>query len=458
MSNLCKNFIFNNFTFTEPQNNKLKIANHSNIALKRNYITSCFGTSDLFENLFDESTYQILKEKYSDFFNSIIRIINYNYYLSSTYESHNRLFVLTNDLKLYEFIPSTNSFDYLNIQFDKFPIIIIENNTLFLHKTDNTSVLIEMNGIPVTVLNSCPVLSYEIYRSRLLFVNKNLPYTVFLTFSPVLYTLSSNINYYGKFNFNSEYGRILKLIYYKNKLYVFQQYKISCCSALLNDSIYFNEAASLNNKIIEGTIFHINDNIVFLTNSGLFCYDGNDLTKMFEDTTDKIILSDNVKAVVYENEYYLVCALKENPNKNVLIKFNIENEQTEIFSDYSINDIYDLKLDNKYLLCVNASDTTNPNIIIDKNKTSNKPKLIAFEKTNFNISNFKQLQDIKILGEGEFFVEIKSDVQKYKFKTVANVSVCNLNIKGNVFEFSIYSTNNFRIDSLIINILEIGEQ
>ncbi len=458
MSNLCKNFIFNNFTFTEPQNNKLKIANHSNIALKQNYITSCFGVANLFEKLFDETTYQILKEKYHDFFNSIIRIINYNYYYSSTFEPNNRLFVLTKDLKLYEFLFSSNTFTYLNIQFEEFPSIIVENNTLFFHKNDNTSVLIEMNSIPVTVLNTFYISSFELYRGKLFFINKKLPYTLFFTHSQDLYTISSNLNFYNKFKFNPSFGKLLKLIYYKNKMYLFQQYKISCCSALVSDTIYFNESVALNNKIIDNTIFHINDNIAFLTTSGFFCFDGIDLVQMFEDITDKIVLSDNIKAVVYENEYYLKCALKENPSKNILIKFNVENEQTEIFSDYVINDIYDLKLNDKYLLCINTNDSNNSNLVIDKNNISKNLKTITFEKTNFNICSFKQIQDIKILGEGEYIVQIKSDIHSNKFKIYANTAACNLNIKGNVFEVSICSKDDFKINSLIINILEIGEQ
>lgn len=377
--------------------------------------------------------------------------------MSSTFEPSRRLFVITNDLKLYEFIQSTNTFAYLNIEFDEFPLVIIENNTLFFHKNDNTSILIEMNSIPVTVLNTCAVSSYEIYRNKLYFINKKLPYTLFSTISQDLYSLSNNYDFYNTHKFNSDYGKLLKILFFKNKLYVFQQYKILYCSALVSNYTYFNESVALNNKIIDNTIFHINDNIIFLTNAGLFRYDGNDLVKIFEDTTDKIVISDNIKAVAYENEYYIKCALKDNPSKNILIKFNIENEQIEIFSDYSINDIYELRLDDKYLLCINTNDSGNSNILVDKNEIPKSLKKLSFFKTNFDISSLKQIQNFKILGEGEFLIDIKSDIQSYEFKANANFLINNLNIKGNVFELSILTKDNFRIDSIILNILVIGE-
>lgn len=452
MSESYKNFIYNKFTFTDSEKNKLKISNHKNILLNHNAITPCDGTLDLFQIILDNNSYLNFKNKFCDFSKQIYKVIFYDFYISSTMQPQSRIFVLTKDFKLFEFIKSTNTFTDLQISFTNNPKIITYDNILYFFNNDDTLIYIEEEGDAVTLLNSCNIKSFTTYKNMIYFTDSKYPYTLFFTFDYGLKSLSNKYNFYGSINFRPEDGIILKVVYFKNKLYVIQQFKISACSSI-TDNLYFYQSSAINGLIIDNTITLINDNIIFMTTSGLFVFDGNDINQIFDDETKNINLNSNLKALSYNNSYFLKCAPYDN-TQNILIKFDLNNNSTCNFTDFDIDDIYLIKNKDNYHFCLTCN---NGNFILNKKSKSKAIKYFEVLNLDFDLSKTKQINSLKIVGHGDFNIIISSDMQNKKFYISLNRNYQNINIKGNIFSLKFESNNNFEINSIIFNINEIGE-
>lgn len=433
----------------------MQISKHQNIKLCNNKIIPSFGTRDIFEIILTEEQYNNLKTTHSEFFEKINKVIYYEFYDDAQRKYNHRILFLTKDLKFYEYLVDSNKIYSFDISFPRPPRIFYSKNILYLYQTINSVVFVDKFSEPLILINSCDVITYMFYNNSIYFVDNSVPYTVFHIMHRELNNLSNILRAYYPLSLNAEDGKILKIIFFRNKIYAFQQYKISYCSSPKLDANFY-ETASISSRIIPNTIHQVNDNIVFMTTAGMFSFDGIDITQIFDNETKKIDLYDtNLYAVTYNENYYLKCKLIGN-SKQILFKFDIRSAHAEIFSDINIKDIYTIKANDHYLLCLRDNDSQQI-LTIDNKLQSKTEKLFRTEKTNFGISELKQIEDFKILGNGNFVLKIISDYGEFSFKIQANKTLQNINIKGNTFQFEIISNEDFCVESIIINLNQVGK-
>ena len=86
---------------------------------------------------------------------------------------------------------------------------------------------------------------------------------------------------YNSIQLNQDDGYILKIVNYKNNIYIVQQYGISKL-VISNGEYQIISNCSIKSSIFDNTIELIDDYVVFLTSSGLYIFDGNDLKQILK--------------------------------------------------------------------------------------------------------------------------------------------------------------------------------
>ena len=246
------------------------------------------------------------------------------------------------------------------------------------------------------------------------------------------------------------YGEIIDIVVYKNYIYIVQQYGIAKFSIVSN--IYrLQYSCAINSKIIKNTIQTIDDYLIFLTTSGLYIFDGNDTKEMFHEFTT-LIKCDEFKSLSYNNNYYLLTKmLIDDILETVILEFNIEKENCNIYNIGQVNDIYLLKTINNYSLLALTSNNNKYKILrLAKNKLIDKHKIIRFNKFIINDYEKKTIKKFKISGIGNYNITLTSDLDEYYLSINGSKSFENLGFTGHVFELTIESDESFMINSIYI--------
>lgn len=145
----------------------------------------------------------------------------------------------------------------------------------------------------------------------------------------------------GYIKFFDESGAVLKVLSFSNYVYVFKEFGIYKISAFAEQTTFSVSKIYVGTgKIFENTIAQNENKILFLSNTGLFVFDGY-ATKNIAKNIPKIINEHMTKAVIFENKYYLSCCFKgeqyggQNENNSILI-VDLKNGYFDIVSNVNI--------------------------------------------------------------------------------------------------------------------------
>jgi len=397
MKQTYKNYLFSNFkteySTQNLQKNELTLDKFYNIKFDKGVIKSASDFRDYFINKFDNLTeYNLFFNKNEEILRKIIYLAVYNFNNEETKIKDERYFLICEDLSLYEINFSDYLITDLNIKFDTFPTVFYKDGYLYFY--DNSGVYIcdcdnEIQFYSDVLKPKC----YAEQDDNFYFIIEDFVTVVFISEKTKLINLNPNIDIYDKIELDYKNGKILKLIVMKNKLYIFQQYKISVYDVYASRNQIISEC-ELTSKIINNTIFCINDYIVFLTTNGLMLFDGNNLELAFNDICADVNFNyEKMFSFVFNEKYYLSAEIKYNDSYKLgLFSFDFEREDLICYVlDKTINDYEIIKTDNEYSLILFCENDLGKSVLIQTSDPSQSLKTISFNKIYFDTSDNKQI-------------------------------------------------------------------
>ena len=457
MKQNSKYFLFSNFN--EPitnyaiNKNNLNINDIYNLTTENNVIEPVSNFSNFFKVYFDKTSYNTLTLNNANIIKSIQHVFVYTYYNTDIDETISRIFILDTNLKLYELNKIDLVFNDLNLTFSSFPTILNLNNKLYIFSNNDLSIMIENDNYPLTISSYPNIVSIINFQNYTIFAINEDKFSVYITDKTDLINLDSNVAIYQKIELSHNLGKIQKILIYKNSVYIVQQYGIAKVSISSNE-IAINTTCSIQSSIHSNTITLLDDYVVFLTTSGLYLFDGNDIKQIFRQVTKKIT-GNNFKSVAYNNQYFLMTRFYiNNISTSVLLQIDIENNYCTVHNVGEIYNLYVLQnlLDYNLNIITRAEDDFSV-LTLDDKLITQYPKLVKFNKITFDETAEKVLSDIKIQAIGKYNIIISSENESSKFSADGSTHIKNIGLKGQIFEIEIESDKSFMIESILFKIL-----
>lgn len=448
------NYLFSNFKLDylneSTSKNNLSINNVFNITTKNNCIEPVYNFSNLLNYHFDTGFINWLKTNHTDIINNIIQFYTYDYFDEESNIIKSRYFIINNSYSLFEIDKNNNILIDLNLKFSTKPKFILIDERLYLYSFNDLFLMIHKNNYPIPLTDVINVKSIINFDNFTIFTTLENMFSIFYTDLTNLSNLEFNTINYNEIKLLTENGEIENLFIYKNNIYVVQKYAIS--KIIIQDKKYsIQNLCSVKSSIIIDSIELIDDYVIFLTNAGLYIFDGNDTKQIFKNITNNLI-KDNVKSVSFNNKYYLLCNYYVNNIKNKLIlEFDIENENCTFYKIENATDIYILQTIKTYqLIIVTESENFNELKYLDFNTLTTLKKYIKFNKLTFDETPVKVLNEIKIISAGKYNLTISSEIQSSIFEINGVSYIRNIGIKGQAFQIEIESNSTFKIESIYL--------
>lgn len=366
--------------------------------------------------------------------------------------------MIDSNYTLYELNCADLIFNDLNLQFSSIPTAINSNNKLYLYNHDDLFIMITNDNFPIIIVTPPNLISIENFHDYTIFATHENKFSIFITELTDIINIESDLSNYIEFKLSPELGKILKIIIYKDNVYIAQQYGISKFT-FDEDSATIKNFCSIQSSIFAETISLIDDYIVFLSSSGLYLFDGNDIKQIFTTIT-KNINGEDFKSVVFNNKYYLKSKYYINDiSESVILQFDIENNYCTIYKIGEIVDIYVIKNLQNYMLVATIKDENNVYEILtyDKTTVTKFDKYLKFNKIAFDETPEKVLSEVKIQSIGKYQLIINSDTESSQFDINGSAHIKNIGLKGQIFEIEIKSKHAFVIESILLKTVPSSE-
>lgn len=445
-----KNIIFSNFKYNpiDPTSSKLslEIDNLYNVDISNNIIISEISQKEVLDNLFNETDTIAIKANNTEILKTIYEYIPYQFFDDVNKIYKTRLFVITNDKKLYELNLSTYTFEFL-YAFTVNPRIKFSNDLIYIFDYQNKCVTIDNNQV-ISIETLPNILSFVCDENHIYFSDESLPYHFFINNKCEIKDLNSNLNIYSYKKTSIEDGEIYKIINLKGKIFIVTQYSILRFD---NDNGLLYKQNNIETEIFKNSITQIDDYILFYSLDGLYVFDGNDLKKLF---SNYLHFNKNANFICFNQNMYVF----SNNYPDFIYKYNLTNN---CFLPLYLGQIikpYKIKSHSNYNLCISVLDNNEIKNYSLFNENANYLKqYVSFKPTNFGSTSVKQIKNIHIDSEGCLSLEIKSNQSQMVLQVNNLATFDNLSLFGNYFTFNITSYTKFKLKSIMIDYEEIGE-
>ena len=458
--NKTNNYVFNNFSSNLELNcinkDQLSVSSIFNLKTDNKIIEPVSNFSSIFKNIFGFEISNKILINNSDFLKSVIYINLYDYFNTKSNSLESRLFAVTSNFKLFEL---SNDFIFIdhNISFDKKPTFIQSNNKLYIHSSSDDFVLIDSEHQPLNILSMPNIKDIIDFDGYLIFSVTDNPLSVFYLNTDLIENLTLNLDLCPKIELESKNGPILKILKYKNSIYIFQEFSVL---KLENIDITptLKQTCFIETKISANTIQTIDDYIIFNSTSGLYIFDGNDLKQVFENYT-KFIRVYNEQSISFNNKYYLKTKfLIEQIYNTVLLEFDLHTNNCSIYKIGEIIDLYKIQTLTNYQFVVALKENNFINLYsLNTNEYQSQEKCIAFNPIIFNSFYQKQITKLKVLGEGHYTLTISTENDEKSFDCYNTTDLNNVSIKGFYFKIKISGLKSFIVKSIMISTRPLGE-
>lgn len=158
-----------------------------------------------------------------------------------------------------------------------------------------------------------------------------------------------SLNEAGFIRFDSEHGIVNKVVSFNDYVYVFREYGISRITAYANQTEFnVNHLFVSSGKIYGDTVTVCGDRIMFLTENGLYSFDGYSTNKINLNIDNMLASVNNcfVASAYCNGKYYLACRLNFNDDKKIICEEN----------NYYNNAVLEFDLNSKTLNILRGAD------------------------------------------------------------------------------------------------------
>lgn len=361
--------------------NKLNI---QNIVKKNGILISESGVRELtMPHSQNESNVYDRKFMYPEEKN-FIKLFQYKYFSERNNRYDYSLIMIDNTYKVYHanmFMFHTNLLEHSLLQFSEEPEVFkfrvggIQDVICFCSPTEGI-VVWDCDAEPYVAKNAPKFKSICLHNSRLFVIDKN--NDALIRFSSNKNPLDWSNDYEnveegaGKIELNEFKGMLEKLVSFLDNLYVFTKFGISKVSIYTSSNRYtISNIFSSSVKILSNTICVCGQHIYFLTQDGLYSFDGYDVKKQSAEICDLLSEFDqkNAKTCFYNGKLYIACKLNFNDEEsndrceenNSIIIFNVEDGSYSIIRNIDVKDmmaINELSMQ-KLVLCLNDASHSN---------------------------------------------------------------------------------------------------
>ena len=266
-----------------------------------------------------------------------------------------------------------------------------------------------------------------------------------------------------------ERGKLLKLISFNDYVYVFREFGITKISAYGDQEEFsVSHLAISSTKIFPNSITCCGDQVIFLTEDGLYVFNGYTTSKLTLNIEElfKNQNNENCCALFQNNKYYLACRLNFDDNNqvgcesyeggyvnNALLEYDLATGELNIMRGVDIKKMcvmYDFCY-NKIVCCFNGEHKNSFGEITNTGKYFDKVLQKAWVSPYSNMgypNKIKVVKEIIIKTLGNIKVKIKTDKQEKTYEIKGNPVTQRIktNVRGELVQISFISDEDCQID------------
>ena len=263
----------------------------------------------------------------------------------------------------------------------------------------------------------------------------------------------------GSIELNDFKGSLKNLVSFLDNVYVFSDFGISKISSFVaNSNFGVSNVYSSSSKIFCNTACVCGNNIFFLSEDGLYKFDGfnvecveNGFSHLFKNR-----LQQNAVTCFFDNKLYISCNLNFDDNKkvgventtylnNALIEFDINTKNYNITRGVDICHLLAVKdlTISKLIVCLNNCEKLFEINDSGKLETETLEKSWQGGKINFeNFDKFKVLKEVFLTSKYNCLLKITTEKTTRTFEVGSSEKIKRLrvNLKGRYFSFEFLST------------------
>lgn len=394
----------------------------------------------------DESRYKLPNGVYP------IKIYFYDRYDASLDKKDERLIVYASDKRFY-FIKLSDSLGFTifdGLTMDDAPDGINYNydgKDVFIFSKDGEGIII-IDGDTYEDIELTPnIKSMCMHSERLFITTKSDKKTIWFSddFDPSNWQIS--LDKAGYITLEDNLGDMLKIMSFQGYIYVFRSYGISVLTAYGNQEEFYTNSISVSHGRIYGnTPTDCGDYVIYLTDDGLYRFNGTTSVKIMSEIEDYIVNAENAKGCFSGGNFYLICDMKFENNviEKGVIMYDVKSKQGHILRYIPIIDFCVLNGENRQILT--SSKNVNEVLVLNnsgKFLTKNLKKVWQSGKSDFQITaKRKRLEKMSIEIEGNVYIKIESQNQSklFSLKGKGRKEIFP-NLLGDKFSFKISSNS-----------------
>ena len=429
-----------------------------NVNILNGELSNADTINEIFE-IIEPTRVNVLKDTFLNIVKDALSVVSYKFYNAGVEIEY--LIFCNSDYRLYYYqLNSQNpSFTYLStITFTSLPhfeffIKDQKNHILMWSNTDEMYVW-DGTETPYQVLDAPKISSMAVGLDRLFVVSKDHPYSVLYSDDLDPSNWSVSVGEAGEITFTDNMGKVLYVFALDNYLYAIREYGIVKIYGYKQSSNTFSLSRifTSTSNIHKDTICVVGDKVVFLTDSGLYSFNGLSCKKIFSQLDNMFINNNVCSAKCINNIYYLACNLYDNKkDNNCLLVLNLDtNKLEQVLENSFINRLDKISINNKqYLVCYQnykTEKTAKYPYYLCKNVCKTGECGDFLYKTNnldilSNVIN-KQLKSISLISKHnlELILETQKDTKKIIINKSDYPQIVLLNLPVTTFSFSILGT------------------
>ncbi len=308
-------------------------------------------------------------------FDSVDGVTHIQQFYSASGNTQHRLLVYASDKKLY-INPMFNEDDELiwmyNLEFDTPPITLLfkQNDLDTTILASNNVMKVWKTGYSPYNIENVPIITSMCVNEGVLFCTIKEPaFKVWYATDLNAENIGNISNYSGYISLEDNLGYARKIMTFDQDVYVFRDYGISKISHFKKD-INVSQVYTSNTKIHSNTVCQCGNIIMFMTDEGLYSFNGIKVSKTQLEIGGNINNSTAV-ATSLGDKYYLALKLDFKDNKqilcengdyinNAIVVIDTSDFSYEIIRGVDVKSLYSLKIENceKVLIVFNGEHKT----------------------------------------------------------------------------------------------------
>jgi len=396
-----------------------------------------------------------------DLLPSIIRVYAYRNYSEQENKRGDKLLILSSDMVLYILDLSGNNTSLnrvRNISFTSVPKAISyrldgEDVLILASPTDNM-VIYDGKNLPYEVLDAPVITSMDIHFERLFATTDGERSRIVFSDDLDPTNWSIDLSTAGFIELVDERGALNRVISFNDYLYIFRDYGISRLTAYGDqEGFSISHLFVSSSKIYPETVTVCGDQILFLSSTGLYSFDGYNTNRILPELFNLIAPNnENSFGAYYMSKYYLSLNMKfdersefddKDFNCNALLEIDTKTKKYKITRGVDIKCILPVLVggvEKLYLCARNNSDQKYQIVCLDNSGTFLGNPLFKVWQTDFygfgKHNNRKCLRSISLDSNAGNVITIKSNNGRSRtIQTLDGARTYNLMLFGSKFSF-----------------------